>query len=114
MATIELELFGLAEAYAGALWFPFERAGEVLHAWRDLTHAAPPDELVTLARFCASAVTMPELSRARTDPEQPVPAARRLKVRQRRGQLDLAPSIGNTIDPGFCCAQRCPGGSFSA
>ena len=51
VTAIELELFGLAEAYAGALWFPVERAGEVMHAWRELTQAALPDELSTLARL---------------------------------------------------------------
>ena len=51
VTAIELELFRLAEAYAGALWFPVERAGEVMHAWRELTQAALPDELSTLARL---------------------------------------------------------------
>ena len=51
VTAIELELFPLAEAYAGALWFPVERASEVMHAWRELTQAALPDELSTLARF---------------------------------------------------------------
>ena len=51
VTAIELELFPVAAAYAGALWFPIERAGEVMHAWRELTQAAPPDELATLARF---------------------------------------------------------------
>jgi FAD/FMN-containing dehydrogenase len=51
VAAIELELFPLAEAYAGLLWYPPERADEVLHAWRELTQAAPPDELSTMGRF---------------------------------------------------------------
>ena len=51
VTAIELELFPLAEAYAGLLWYPLERADEVLHAWRELTQAAPPDELSTLGRF---------------------------------------------------------------
>ena len=51
VTAIELELFPLAEAYAGLLWYPLERAGEVLHAWRELTQAAPPDELSTMGRF---------------------------------------------------------------
>ena len=33
------------------LWYPIERGAEVLHAWRDLTHADPPDELTTVGRF---------------------------------------------------------------
>jgi FAD/FMN-containing dehydrogenase len=51
VTAIELELFELAEAYAGLLWYPPEGAREVLHAWRELTQAAPPDELTTAARF---------------------------------------------------------------
>ena len=51
VTAIELELLGLAEAYAGALWYPVERADEVMHVWRELTQAALPDELTTLARF---------------------------------------------------------------
>ena len=51
VTAIELELFELAEAYAGMLWYPLERASEVLHAWRELTQAAPPDELTTESRF---------------------------------------------------------------
>jgi hypothetical protein len=40
------------EVYAGALFYPMERGGEVLSAWRDLT-AQPslPDELTTMGRF---------------------------------------------------------------
>ena len=53
VTAVELELFPLAAAYAGLLWFPLERAGEVLHAWRELTQAAPPDELTTMGRVLA-------------------------------------------------------------
>ena len=51
VTAIEIELFRLAEVYAGLLWYPRERAGEVLHAWRELTQAAPPDELTTGGRL---------------------------------------------------------------
>ena len=33
------------------MWYPIERGPEVLHAWRDLTRGALPDELTTLGRF---------------------------------------------------------------
>jgi len=33
------------------LWYPIERAGEVLHAWAELTQAEPPDELATGGRL---------------------------------------------------------------
>jgi hypothetical protein len=52
VTAIELELFPIAQAYAGVLSFPIERGGEVLHAWRELTHSAEmPDELTTVGRF---------------------------------------------------------------
>jgi FAD/FMN-containing dehydrogenase len=51
VTAIELELFALREVYAGVLWYPIERGGEVLQAWRELTESAPPDELTTVGRF---------------------------------------------------------------
>ena len=35
VTAIEFHLFPIEEVYAGVLWFPFERAAEVLNAWRD-------------------------------------------------------------------------------
>jgi len=37
VTALELELFDLPTVYAGAAFFPIERAAEVLHAWRELT-----------------------------------------------------------------------------
>jgi hypothetical protein len=51
VTAIELELVPITHAYAGLLWYPIERAGEVLHAWAQLTRADPPDELATAGRF---------------------------------------------------------------
>ena len=51
VTALELELFPLKQAYAGILWYPIERGGEVLHAWRELTEAEPPEELTTVGRF---------------------------------------------------------------
>ena len=51
VTALELELFPLAQAYAGILWYPIERGGEVLHAWRELTQAEPPEALTTVGRF---------------------------------------------------------------
>ena len=51
VTTLELRLFPLSEVYAGILWFPFERASEVLHAWSELTRGGPPDELTTVGRL---------------------------------------------------------------
>ena len=51
VTAVVTELLPVTEAYAGSLWYPIERAGEVLHAWRELVQAGPPDELSTIARM---------------------------------------------------------------
>jgi FAD/FMN-containing dehydrogenase len=49
VTAIELELFETPELYAGALFWPIERAGEVLRAWRDWAETAP-DEVTSIGR----------------------------------------------------------------
>ena len=52
VTAVELELFPIQRAYAGVLFYPIERGGEVLHAWRELTQSDRlPDELTTVGRF---------------------------------------------------------------
>ena len=41
VTALEFRLFPIAELYAGALFFPWERSAEVLHAWRDWTRRFP-------------------------------------------------------------------------
>jgi FAD/FMN-containing dehydrogenase len=48
VTAIEFEVFAVDELYAGALFFEFERAGEVLRAWSALLPSLP-DELMTWA-----------------------------------------------------------------
>jgi hypothetical protein len=43
VTALEIDLFELPEVYAGNLFFPAERAREVLHAWRELTLTAPEE-----------------------------------------------------------------------
>ncbi|HYI79875.1 MAG TPA: FAD-binding oxidoreductase [Thermoleophilaceae bacterium] len=50
VTALEIDLFELPEIYAGNLFFPAERAREVLHAWRELTLTAP-DELTLSGRI---------------------------------------------------------------
>jgi FAD/FMN-containing dehydrogenase len=50
VTAIELELYPVAELYAGMLAFPWERAGEVLRAWREWTRTAP-EEAMSLGRI---------------------------------------------------------------
>jgi hypothetical protein len=49
VTALEFRLFPIAEVYAGALFFPVERASEVLQAWREWTHGLPA-EMSSLGR----------------------------------------------------------------
>jgi FAD binding domain/Berberine and berberine like len=51
VTALEVRLFPVAEVYAGVLWFPFERASEVLHCWAEVTRRELPDELTTIGRL---------------------------------------------------------------
>ena len=50
VTELEIELHPAEDLYAGALFFPFERAAEVLHAWRDWTETAPR-EITSVGRL---------------------------------------------------------------
>jgi FAD/FMN-containing dehydrogenase len=50
ITALELELFDLPTVYAGAAFFPIERAAEVLHAWRELTQKVD-DRTTTIGRI---------------------------------------------------------------
>ena len=43
VTALELRLFPIAEVVAGVLFFPLERAGDVLQAWVDWTETVPED-----------------------------------------------------------------------
>jgi UDP-N-acetylenolpyruvoylglucosamine reductase len=49
VTALEFELYPISEVYAGVLFFPFERASEVLHAWREWTDGAP-EEVTSVGR----------------------------------------------------------------
>ena len=51
VTALEFRLFPVTEAYAGHLWYPIERAVEVLHAWGELTRGGLPEELSTVGRL---------------------------------------------------------------
>jgi FAD binding domain/Berberine and berberine like len=51
VTALEIELFPMTEVYAGVLWFPIERASEVLHTWAELAEQGLPDELTTVGRL---------------------------------------------------------------
>jgi FAD/FMN-containing dehydrogenase len=50
VTALEFELLPTAEVFAGALFFPVERASEVLHAWHEWT-ASAPDEVTSVGRL---------------------------------------------------------------
>src|SRR4051795_729259 len=50
VTAIEFRLYPYAQVYAGMLVFPWERAAEVLHAWRELVPTLP-DEMTTVGRI---------------------------------------------------------------
>jgi FAD/FMN-containing dehydrogenase len=50
VTALEFELYPLDEVYAGALFFPYERGDEVLHAWREWTQGLP-DEVTSIGRL---------------------------------------------------------------
>jgi FAD/FMN-containing dehydrogenase len=58
VTALEMTLYPVSELYAGALFFPLERAAEVLHAWRRWTDTAP-DELTSWGRL----LRMPPIDR---------------------------------------------------
>jgi FAD binding domain len=43
LTALEMRLYPVRELYAGDLFFPVQRAAEVLHAWREWTAAVPDD-----------------------------------------------------------------------
>jgi FAD/FMN-containing dehydrogenase len=50
VTALEFELLPIREVFAGALFFPVERADEVLHAWHEWT-AGAPDEVTSVGRL---------------------------------------------------------------
>jgi FAD/FMN-containing dehydrogenase len=50
VTAIEFNLFPVTEVYAGILWFPIERASEVLKAWRSWTDTVP-EEMTSVGRL---------------------------------------------------------------
>ena len=50
VTALEMRLYPVRELYTGALFFPIQRAAEVLHAWRAWTGTVP-DEVTSLGRI---------------------------------------------------------------
>jgi FAD binding domain len=50
VTAIEFAVYPVESLYAGVMFFPFDRAGEVLHAWTELLPTLP-DEMMTWAKL---------------------------------------------------------------
>ena len=50
VTALEMRLYPVRDLYAGDLFFPIQRAAEVLHAWRDWT-ATVPDEITSIGHL---------------------------------------------------------------
>ena len=50
VTALEMRLYPVRELYAGDLFFPIQRAAEVLHAWREWT-ATVPDEVTSICHL---------------------------------------------------------------
>ena len=50
VTALEFDVYPVQNLYAGAMFFPFERAAEVLHAWVELVPELP-DEMMTWAKL---------------------------------------------------------------
>jgi FAD binding domain len=50
VTALEMKLYPVREVFAGTLFFPIERASEVLHAWREWTDTVP-DEVTSVGRI---------------------------------------------------------------
>jgi len=50
VTALEMRLYPVGDLYAGDLFFPIQRAAEVLHAWREWT-ATVPDEMTSVAHL---------------------------------------------------------------
>ncbi len=51
VTAIEIELFPVTQVYAGAMFWPQEKAREVLQAWREWTEWSLPDEIISVGRL---------------------------------------------------------------
>jgi FAD/FMN-containing dehydrogenase len=50
VTALEFELYETPEIYAGALFYPYERTSEILHAWHEYVEGGLPEELTTWAK----------------------------------------------------------------
>jgi FAD binding domain len=103
VTALEFRLFPITRVTAGALFWPIERASEVLHAWREWLPAVP-DEITTVGRL----MRFPPL------PEVPEPVrGRSFVIVELASQLDEEATDGHLVplwklDPEIETVKRVP------
>jgi FAD binding domain len=50
VTALEFALFPVEQLYAGAMFFPYQSASEILHAWHEWAAAGLPDEVTSVGR----------------------------------------------------------------
>jgi FAD/FMN-containing dehydrogenase len=67
VTAIEFDVYAVEDLYAGVMFFPFEKSGEMLHAWAELAPTLP-DEMMTWAKLLQfpDAPDVPEPVRGRS------------------------------------------------
>jgi FAD/FMN-containing dehydrogenase len=88
VTALEMRLYPVRELYAGDLFFPIQRAAEVLHAWREWT-ATVPDEITSIGHL----VRLPPL------PQLPEPLRGRAFVMVEAAYLGDAGTGTELIEP---------------
>ena len=88
VTALEMRLYPVRELYAGALFFPLQRAAQVLHAWRQWTDTVP-DEVTSLGRI----LRLPPV------PEVPEPLRGRAFALMEAACLADAPTGAELIQP---------------
>jgi hypothetical protein len=87
VTAIEFSLFEVSEVFAGAMFWPWERAREVLEAWREATSSLP-DTVTSVGRL----LQVPPL------PDIPEPLRGRNFVAVEAAALDGEPSIAPLLE----------------
>jgi FAD/FMN-containing dehydrogenase len=88
VTALKMSLYPVRELYAGALFFPIQRAAQVLHAWRQWTDTVP-DEVTSLGRI----LRLPPV------PEVPEPLRGRAFALMEAACLADAPTGAELIQP---------------
>lgn len=91
ITAIEFAVFPITAVYAGALFFPYERAGEIVRVWRDSLPAMP--EAMTSWTSLLNFPDLPFVPRSRPTPARSMSASARRTSRSRGVEVDDLPHV---------------------